>query len=599
LSWTYPAAALAAYLIGAIPFGYLIFYSLTRQDVRKVGSGNIGATNVGRLLGFRFFVLVFLLDMLKGLLPTIGLPWLFARLGWGAPADLAVVAALGAIVGHNFPVYLGFKGGKGVATSLGALLALQPVACGVATVVFFAVFLPSRYVSLSSMTGGVAFAATYFLRAVDPWARENRAMSLLVAAVVVLLIARHRKNIGRLLAGTENRIEFGRGRREAPPAAPSGMIRPGVLVGVAAVVLVVVGAAAWVARAASAPVEVVAGPWRLTETDREATGEQRAERVAFDATGDHLAVLCPRYNRVLTYRVDQDAKLALTATIGVEGRPVAIVVVGGDVAILQRPVNDAKHLGPGWLDVFTLEGAKVGSRVEAGYYPDDLAATPDGSRLMILSSGRAEGDADKPAPELAVFAARDVLTGPVPSPIGRLTFDDGDDVDRLTLSHRGVRGLVTLARSRRAVALDLADPAAPRIAGRMDLSGVEAPYVSNSDDGDWMLIPAGGEAAAVAGLPDGREADAAKYLVVVPASASDLHLFQIDPPASLGRFPVLGPLNLSGAEPAALAFHPSRRLIAVATKPGTVHVVRMESRLAGDDEPAGGDEGLIRPLPSQ
>lgn len=587
MSWTYPAAALAAYLIGAIPFGYVIYYALTGQDVRKVGSGNIGATNVGRLLGFRFFVLVFLLDMLKGLLPTVGLPWLFARLGWEPPADLAVVAALGTIVGHNFPVYLGFKGGKGVATSLGALLALQPLACGVAAVAFFAVFLPSHYVSLSSMTGGLAFAATYFLRTASPWAREHRAMSLLVAAVVVLLIVRHRKNIGRLLAGTENRIEFGRKPRESPPTAPSGMIRPGVLLGIAAAVLVAGGAGAWVARTASAPVEAVAGPWRLEETHREPTGQQRAERVAFDATGDRLAVLCPRYNRVLTYRVDGDAKLALAATIGVEGRPVAIAVVGGDVAILQRPVNDAKHLGPGWIDVFTLEGEKVGGRVEAGYYPDDLAATPDGSHLMVLSSGRAEGDPDKPAPELAVFATRDLQAAGPAEPVGRLAFGDGDDVERLSLSNLGVRGLATLARSRERIAIDLADPTAPKVAGRVTPGRSDAPHVSPSDDGDWMLMPAAGEAVAIPSLPDGRDAEVAKYLVAAPEGSSELHVVQVDPPALLGQFPVLGPLNLGGAEPAALAYCPARRLIAVATKPGAVHVVRLESRLAPSGTIAG------------
>jgi len=580
LSWTYPAAALAAYLIGAIPFGYVIYYALTKQDVRKVGSGNIGATNVGRLLGFRFFVLVFLLDMLKGLLPTVGLPWLFARLGWEPPADLPVVAALGAIVGHNFPVYLGFKGGKGVATSLGALLALQPLACGVAAVAFFAVFLPSHYVSLSSMTGGLAFAATYFLRAEAPWTREHRAMSLLVSAVVVLLIVRHRKNIGRLLAGTENRIEFGRKKKDAPPSAPSGMIRPGVLLGIAAAVLVAGGAGAWVARNASAPVEAVAGPWRLEEAHREATGQQRAERVAFDATGDRLAVLCPRYNRVLTYRVDGDAKLAPAATIGVEGRPVAIAVVGGDVAVLQRPVNDAKHLGPGWLDVFTLDGAKVGGRVEAGYYPDDLAAAPDGSHLMVLSSGRAEGDPDKPAPELVVYAARDLLAASPAKPVGRLAFGDGDDVERLSLSNLGVRGLATLARSKERIAIDLADPNAPKVAGRMAPARSDAPYVSPSGAGDWMLMPAAGAAVAVPSLPDGRDAEVAKYLVAAPEGSSDLHVVQVDPPALLGLFPVLGPLNLGGAEPAALAYCPARRLLAVATKPGAVHVVRLESRLA-------------------
>ena len=148
-------ATLVSYLAGAIPFGLLIARQLKGIDIRSVGSGNIGATNVGRLLGFRFFLLVFALDLLKGLIPTLGLPLALRSLGVPVSADLPVLIGLAAILGHNFPVYLGFKGGKGVATSLGVLLALDPVACGVAAVGFFAVFLLCRYVSLSSIAGSL------------------------------------------------------------------------------------------------------------------------------------------------------------------------------------------------------------------------------------------------------------------------------------------------------------------------------------------------------------------------------------------------------------------------------------------------------------
>ncbi|WP_165251431.1 glycerol-3-phosphate 1-O-acyltransferase PlsY [Paludisphaera soli] len=590
MDWTYPAAALAAYLIGAIPFGYLIYRGLTGEDVRKVGSGNIGATNVGRLLGFRFFLLVFFLDLLKGLLPTVGVPRLLTALGWPSPSDLPVAAALGAILGHNFPVFLGFKGGKGVATSLGALLALEPAACGVASAAFFTVFLITRYVSLSSMTGGLAFAVAYFGWTADTWSREHRAMSVLVLAVVVLLIARHRKNVGRLLAGTENRVSFRRRKPEGPaPSQPSGRISPAVVATLAVAATLLCGAGVLIVQHSKEPVEAVAGPWLLRETHREATGQQRATRVAFEEAGERLAVLCPRYNRILTYRVDHEARLSAPTVIPVEGRPVAIAVFGGNVAVLQRPVNDAKHLGPGWLDVFTLDGGRVGVRAEAGYYPDDLAASPDGEFLLVLASGRGEGDATKHAPELTIHETSAILSAVPSIPVGRLAFQEGDDPDRLTLSRAGGRALVSLALTREAVAIDLSDPRNPRPAGRMDLRSVDQPYVSRSDDGDWIVIPARDDHQAVATsarpttgpTSDEGEPEAAAYLVVSRPEDSMLDLVQVDPTALLGRFPVLGPLNLGGAEPSSLAFCEARRLLAATTKPGAVHLIRLESRIDG------------------
>src|SRR5271166_804174 len=121
----YPLGCLLGYLIGSIPFGYLVYYWIRGVDIRTVGSGNIGATNVGRNLGFRYFLLVFALDVLKGFVPTAGLPLGLKSMGIVPPADLPVFVALASILGHNFPVHLRFKGGKGVATSLGGLLALR------------------------------------------------------------------------------------------------------------------------------------------------------------------------------------------------------------------------------------------------------------------------------------------------------------------------------------------------------------------------------------------------------------------------------------------------------------------------------------------
>lgn len=575
---SYGLVALGAYALGGLPFGYLIYYAVAKTDVRTVGSGNIGATNVGRLLGFRFFVLIFLLDVLKGFLPTLGLPWLSSKLGLPTPPELPVVAALAAILGHNFPIYLGFRGGKGVATSLGALLALQPAACVAAAIGFFAVFFATRYVSLSSMVGGAAFAVAYFLMTAEPWSREHRAMSLLALAAVALLVVRHRKNIGRLRAGTESRVNLRSRKAKGPASAPpAGKVHPLVLAGLAVVVLSAGAGGSWLVRNAQAPIEVAAGPWLLTETDRESTGQQRATRIAFNAEGDRVAVMCPRYNHVLVYPVLEDETFGEPVEIQAAGRPVAIAVVGGNVIVLQRPINDDKHLEPGWAEVFGLDGSRVGPRIEAGYYPDDLAASPDGRLLFVLCSGRGEGDDEKPLPALTVLPT--TFGAEAPAPVGRLEFEPDDDPDRLTLSSMGTRALVTMARSERGAAIDLAEPDAPKIVGRLELAADEFPYVSGSPDGDWMIMRTGLEVEAVA-LSSGSGDDAAPgHLLFTRPDESSLDLVQLAPRRTLGRFPVMRPLNLGRTEPSDLAYCGRRQLVAVATKSGAVHLVRLQSRL--------------------
>ena len=118
--WTqHLMGGLVGYLVGSIPFGYLVYYWARGVDIRTVGSGNIGATNVGRQLGFRYFLLVFALDVLKGFVPTLGVPLGIKSMGIEPAADLPVFVALASILGHNFSGYLHFQGGKGVATSLG------------------------------------------------------------------------------------------------------------------------------------------------------------------------------------------------------------------------------------------------------------------------------------------------------------------------------------------------------------------------------------------------------------------------------------------------------------------------------------------------
>jgi glycerol-3-phosphate acyltransferase PlsY len=179
-----------AYLLGSVPTGYILGY-LSGVDVRKAGSGNVGATNVARVAGKKLGVFTLIGDAAKGFLPV----YLAQRLGFDA--TFVGLAALAAFLGHLYPIFLKFSGGKGVATALGALLALAPAATAVLLLVFLAVALASRIVSLAS----IAAAAT---APVAAWLLGYPAeVTAVVTAMALLIIWRHEKNIHRLLAGAE------------------------------------------------------------------------------------------------------------------------------------------------------------------------------------------------------------------------------------------------------------------------------------------------------------------------------------------------------------------------------------------------------------
>ena len=344
--------ALAGYLIGAIPFGYLIFRGATGIDIRTVGLGQHRRDQ--RRPAAR-------LPLLPARLhprPAQGLrcrrwacPWRCGAWAIGPPADLPVFVALAAILGHNFPVYLGFKGGKGVATSLGALLALDPLACAAAAAGFFARLLRRRGTSRCPRSPApLAFVAGHFAIVREPWSRENLAMSLLAIAIAVLLIVRHHKNLGRILAGTEPKVPLRRPAKDEPrriPGRPADWIHPLWLVGLAVRGRPAWRPALWVVRRARAPIEVTAGPWALRETHRELTGQQRSTRVLFTERGRKLAVMCPRYNKVLVYRVTARESLEPAAEIALEGRPVAMAAAGGIAGDPPAPARRRQAPGPG------------------------------------------------------------------------------------------------------------------------------------------------------------------------------------------------------------------------------------------------------------
>lgn len=204
--FTFAAVALLAYFLGSIPTGY-IAGRIGGVDVRKVGSGNIGATNVTRVLGKRFGYPVFVVDFGKGLAAvTVGM--MIAKTAQSTPkvVDLCgAVAAVFSVMGHSFPIWLGFKGGKGVATSLGSLFGLHWLSAAIVCVVWIVAFQVTRYVSLSSIVAVIALPITVatmlFLKQLQTPILLYFALCL--AAIIVL---RHRSNLSRLLKGTEPRF---------------------------------------------------------------------------------------------------------------------------------------------------------------------------------------------------------------------------------------------------------------------------------------------------------------------------------------------------------------------------------------------------------
>jgi acyl phosphate:glycerol-3-phosphate acyltransferase len=186
-----------AYLLGSIPFGYLLVRIFRHEDIRATGSGNIGATNVARSGAKGLGLATLLLDLAKGLVAVKIAQYI-------APGnyDVAVLAAVAAILGHVFPVWLGFRGGKGVATGLGVFLALTWPSALCTLGVFIVVFALTRYVSLASILAAAAFPffAFYFIRERSP---------IIIAGLLfipALIIIKHHQNIRRLLSGTENRF---------------------------------------------------------------------------------------------------------------------------------------------------------------------------------------------------------------------------------------------------------------------------------------------------------------------------------------------------------------------------------------------------------
>jgi len=215
----YIIVAVVSYLLGSIPFGYILVKLFRGEDVRATGSGNIGATNVLRSGSKGLGIATLILDASKGYIAVIAAYWIvahFFRHGTVLVADadavqqsieraylVGALAAMFAIIGHMFPLWLGFRGGKGVATGVGSFLAIAPKAVGIVLLIFVAIVAISRYISLGSIVATAAFPVFAWLLYRGT---NNPFVFAVICAGSLLIIAKHHQNIRRLLAGTENRF---------------------------------------------------------------------------------------------------------------------------------------------------------------------------------------------------------------------------------------------------------------------------------------------------------------------------------------------------------------------------------------------------------
>jgi glycerol-3-phosphate acyltransferase PlsY len=185
---------LICYLIGSLPTAYILVKKLKGVDIRTVGSGNVGASNASRVLGKWGFITVLLIDALKGLIPVLVLKIMYGE------NDLVLLGAISVVLGHTFTIFLGFKGGKGVATGLGVFIALAPISTGIAAVVFAVMIYSFRMISLSSICAAVTIAVSAWF--ISEW-EHLKYFTIVIALLIIIL---HRSNISRILNGTERKV---------------------------------------------------------------------------------------------------------------------------------------------------------------------------------------------------------------------------------------------------------------------------------------------------------------------------------------------------------------------------------------------------------
>ena len=347
--------------------------------------------------------------------------------------------------------------------------------------------------------------------------------------------------------------------------------------------------------------EVLAGPYHAEEVARVATGHQRAERLVFLNGGKLLAATCPRYDRVVLYRVTDKQGLDLVADIPVGGRPVALEAGSDRLYVLTRPANDARHIQEGWWEAFDFGGKSLTSKHQIGLYPDDFALVgPSGSpHLAILTSGRGEGDAKRPAGALTIYNL-DVGSAN-PTTMGRVDFDQpGDDPGRVAVAADGHTAAVSIISDKPAVVwLDLADLAAPKVIARRHWPDSSRPDALRFDgDGALLATDDGADLLWRQAHPDSKptsrpvEGGAGDIIPIHRAGQPDFWAYSLPFDSGLAflaagssnshphdRLPLLGGrAKLSSTRPVGLAVAPDRGLIAVANRSGgSVHLIALRT----------------------
>ena len=372
---------------------------------------------------------------------------------------------------------------------------------------------------------------------------------------------------------------------ERDPGAPPARGPRRVRLALAVVVLGLTGVGAGMAVHRDRPRALEGPGYRITLEAEVRTGHQRAERLAFFADGSRLAVICPRYDRLMLYRVTDSPGLELERDVKLDGRPVSLAARGDRLVVLQRPAGDARHIEAAWWDVFDPHGERVGERLRVGYDPDDMAFSEDGQLALVVLSGNAEGEGNRPAPVLQIVDVTDLEH---PRIRGAATFDrPKEDPERLAV--RGTRAAVALRRANTVAEVDFADPDRPVVVERRPLPrGIQPGAVQFDRDGRLLVADEGNErlqeitadghaeirAMGAFAEFDGPDGIAWRFALSVPRSAVEV----LRSGTSLGRVSLGG---IGGVRPTDLAIHrlgDAEALIAVSDRSGGVHLLRLDER---------------------